>query len=83
MKLFLDTGNIQEIREAASWGILDGVTTNPSLVAKEGAVDFRTLITEITSLVPGPVSAETLSLDAQEMMREAREYAKWAPNVYV
>ena len=83
MKLFLDTGNLQEIREAASWGVLDGVTTNPSLVAKEGAVDFKDLISEITRLVPGPVSAETISLDAEGMMKEAREYSKWAPNVYV
>ena len=83
MKLFLDTGNLQEIREAASWGVLDGVTTNPSLVAKEGEVNFKDLILEITSLVPGPVSAETVSLDAVGMMKEAREFAKWAPNVYV
>jgi transaldolase len=83
MKLFLDTGNLSEIREAASWGVLDGVTTNPTLVAKEGDVDFKALIHEITSLVPGPVSAETVSLDAEGMMREAREFAAWAPNVYV
>ena len=83
MKLFLDTGNLGEIREAASWGILDGVTTNPSLVAKEGDVDFIDLIKEITRIVPGPVSAEAVSLDAEGMMREAREFAKWADNVYV
>lgn len=83
MKLFLDTGNLAEIREAASWGVLDGVTTNPSLVAKEGDVDFVDLIKEITSIVPGPVSAEAVSLDAEGMMREAREFARWADNVYV
>ena len=83
MKLFLDTGNLSEIREAASWGVLDGVTTNPTLVAKEGDVDFKALIHEITNLVPGPVSAETVSLDSEGMMREAREFAAWAPNVYV
>ncbi len=83
MKLFLDTGNLSEIREAASWGVLDGVTTNPTLVMKEGDVDFHALIKEITSLVGGPVSAETISLDSEGMLREAREFATWAPNVYV
>lgn len=82
MKLFLDTANIDEIREIAAWGVLDGVTTNPSLVAKEGR-DFKEVIMEITQIVDGPVSAEVVSTTADEMVKEAREYAKWHPNVYV
>lgn len=82
MKIFLDTGNLDEIREAVSWGIVDGVTTNPSLVAKEG-MDHRTLIKEITSMVSGPVSAEAISLEFDGMMREAREFTAWAPNIVV
>ncbi len=82
MKLFLDTANIDEIREIASWGVLDGVTTNPSLVAKEGR-DFKEVIMEICSIVDGPISAEVVSTTAPEMVKEAREYAKWHKNVYV
>lgn len=82
MKFFLDTGNIDEIRQAVAWGQVDGVTTNPSLVAKEGR-DFKQLVTEITQLVDGPVSAEVISLEYEEMMREAHEYSKWAPNVVI
>ncbi len=82
MKLFLDTANLDQIRAAREWGVLDGVTTNPSLVAKEGR-EFRPLIAEICSLVPGPVSAEVVSLTADEMMKEARDLVKIAPNVVV
>jgi transaldolase len=82
MKLFIDTANVNEIREAASWGILDGVTTNPSLVAKEGR-DYRELIAEICGLVPGPVSAEVIATDADGMEREGRELAAIAENVVV
>ena len=70
MQIYLDTANLREIREAASWGILSGVTTNPSLVAKEQGIDHKTLITEITKLVDGPISAEAISLDAEGMIRE-------------
>ena len=82
MKFFLDTGNVEEIKQAHAWGQVDGVTTNPSLVAKEGR-DFKQLVLEITSIVPGPVSAEVIALDYEGMLKEAREYSKWAPNVVV
>jgi transaldolase len=83
MQLYLDTANINEIREAASWGILSGVTTNPSLMAKEKGADFKTTIQEISELVDGPISAETVSLDADGMVREGHEYAQWHPHVIV
>ena len=83
MQIYLDTANLREIRDAASWGILNGVTTNPSLVAKEQGIDHKTLITEITKLVDGPISAEAISLDAEGMIREGREFATWHPNVIV
>lgn len=80
MKFFLDTGNVDEIRKAYDWGILDGVTTNPTLAAKEGRT-FRGLIEEIASIVDGPVSAETVSLDKEGMIAEARAVCSWAPNI--
>ena len=83
MKFFLDTANLNEIREAASIGILDGVTTNPSLVAKEGNVDFKQHIAAICEIVQGPVSAEVTSQDVEGMLREGREYSKIAPNVVI
>jgi transaldolase len=83
MKFFIDTANLDEIREAAELGLIDGVTTNPSLVAKEGNVDFKEHIAKICALVPGPISAEVTSLDLDGMLREGREYAKIAPNVVV
>jgi transaldolase len=83
MQIYLDTANLNEIREAASWGILSGVTTNPSLIAKEKGGDFRGIITEIASLIDGPISAETIALDADGMVTEGREYAQWHPNVIV
>ncbi len=82
MKFFIDTANIQEIRKAASWGILDGVTTNPSLVAKEGR-DFIEVLKEICSVVPGPVSAEVVGTTTEEMVREGRELSKIAKNIAV
>jgi transaldolase len=83
MQLFLDTANVGEIRQAARWGVLSGVTTNPSLVAKESGVDFKTVVREICAIVPGPVSAEVTTLDAIEMIEQGRELARWAPNVVV
>src|SRR5215216_5727327 len=83
MQIYLDTANINEIREAASWGILSGITTNPSLMAKEKGADFKSTIQEIATLVDGPISAETVSLDSEGMVREAHEYAEWHPNVVV
>ncbi|MDT7043209.1 fructose-6-phosphate aldolase [Candidatus Nitronereus thalassa] len=82
MKLYLDTGNISEIIEAASLGVLDGVTTNPSLIAKEGR-DFRELLYEICKLVNGPISAEVVSLEAEAMVKEGKELAKIHKNIVV
>jgi transaldolase len=82
MKFFLDTANLDEIREAASWGVLDGITTNPSLVSKEGR-DFKELIREICKIVDGPVSAEVVSTNKEGMIEEARELAKIHRNVVV
>lgn len=82
MKIFLDTGNIKEIREAASLGVLDGVTTNPSLVPKEGR-DFKDLLVEICDVVDGPISAEVVSIEAEAMVKEGRELAKIHHNIVV
>ncbi len=82
MKIYLDTGNVKEIAEAARMGILDGVTTNPSLVSKEGR-DFKDLILEICQLVDGPVSAEVVSVEAEAMVKEGLELARLHPNVVV
>jgi transaldolase len=83
MKFFIDTANLNEIREAQAQGMLDGVTTNPSLVAKEGGVDFKQHIAAICEITQGPVSAEVTSLELEGMLREGREYARIAPNVVV
>lgn len=83
MKFFIDTANLDEIREANELGMIDGVTTNPSLVAKEGEVDFKEHIAKICSIVKGDVSAEVTSLDTEGMLKEGREYAKIASNVVV
>ena len=82
MKLFLDTANVQEIEQAMDWGVIDGVTTNPTLVAKEGG-DFKQLLAEICRLVPGPVSAEVIGTKAADMVQEAQELAKVAPQVVI
>lgn len=82
MKLFIDTANVEHIREVAAWGVLSGVTTNPSLIAKEGR-DFREVIEEICSIVDGPISAEAVSPDGEGMFKEAKEYAAWHPNVAI
>ncbi len=82
MKFFIDTANIVEIREAASLGVLDGVTTNPSLVAKEGR-DFHSVLREIVSLVNGPISAEVTATDRDGMLAQGRELAKIHPNITV
>jgi transaldolase len=83
MKFFIDTANMSEIKEAFDWGIISGVTTNPSLVAKEKGVTFEDRLKEITDLVPGSVSAEVIALDAEGMIKEGRELAKIAPNITV
>jgi transaldolase len=82
MKLFIDTANVDHIKEVASWGVLSGVTTNPSLIAKEGR-DFREVIEEICDIVDGPISAEAVSPDAEGMMKEARKFSAWHPNVTI
>lgn len=82
MKFFIDTANTDEIRQANDWGILAGVTTNPSLVAKEGR-DFHEVIKEITSIVDGPISAEVISLDAEGMIKEGEVLAAIHPNVVI
>ena len=83
MRFFLDSADIDEIRRAAGWGVIDGVTTNPSLVAKSGGGDLHSLIREIAGIVDGPVSAEVISLDAEGMVAEGRVLARIAPNVAV
>lgn len=82
MKFFIDTANVKEIREAASFGVVDGVTTNPSLIAKEGR-DFKQVIAEICELVDGPISAEAVSLEADKMVVEGLELAKIHKNIVV
>ena len=82
MKFFLDTANIDEIKRVNELGLVDGITTNPSIIAGEGR-DFEEVIKEIASLVDGPVSAEVTGLSTDEMVNEAREIAKWADNVVV
>lgn len=82
MLFFLDTANFDEIKEAAEYGFLDGVTTNPSLIAKEGK-DFKETVLKICDVVKGPVNAEAVSTDAQGMIAEARELIKWSPNIFV
>jgi transaldolase len=83
MRLFLDTANIEHIRHGVRLGVISGVTTNPSLISKEGKVDFKRHVQEICSIVPGPVSTEVLSQDAAGMVREAKQVASWAKNVVV
>jgi len=82
MKFFIDTADVQEIRQAHSMGIIDGVTTNPSLIAKTGR-PFADVIREIVEIVDGPISAEAISLDAPGMIKEGRELAKIHPNIVV
>jgi transaldolase len=83
MKFFIDTANLDEIKEANDLGMIDGVTTNPSLVAKEGNVDFKEHIAKICELVKGDISAEVTALDTEGMLQQGREYSKIAPNVVV
>jgi len=82
MRLFIDSANLDHIREINAWGVLSGVTTNPSLIAREGR-ELRTVIQEIASVVDGPISVEVLSTDAAGMIREGREYARWSDKVVI
>lgn len=83
MQIFLDTANIEEIRRGAKLGVVSGVTTNPSLVSKEGTADYEAVVKEICSIIPGPVSAEVVVEGAEAMIKEARKIAAWAPNVVI
>jgi transaldolase len=84
MQLFVDSADLSELREAATLGVVSGVTTNPSLLAKSGSGNVKSTIQEICDLFPGaPVSMECVTESAEEMLREGREFASWAPNIYV
>ncbi|MGZ6376196.1 MAG: fructose-6-phosphate aldolase [Ktedonobacterales bacterium] len=83
MRIFLDTANVGEIREAARWGILSGVTTNPTLIMRSSGKSHEAVIREIAEIVDGPISAETVSLDTDGMVAEGRRFAAWHPNVVV
>ncbi len=82
MELYLDTGNIDEIREIASWGILSGVTTNPTLLSREKG-DYKEILKEICNIVKGPVSGEVISMDAESMVKEAQELAKISEHIVI
>ncbi len=82
MKFFLDTANIEDIKKYASWGVISGVTTNPTLIAKED-VSLEKRIKEIAEVVDGPISAEVIATDLEGMLEEGRKYAKWHKNIYV
>ena len=83
MKIFLDTADFDEIRAAARWGVLDGVTTNPSLFAKTSGMSYDDVLKEICEITPGPVSAEVVAEEAEGMLEEGRHFAKLAPNIVV
>ncbi len=82
MKIFIDTANVDEIKRVSKWGILDGVTTNPSLIAKEGR-DIKEVVEEICSIVDGPISAEVISLECKEMIEEAKQLSKIHKNIVI
>ena len=83
MRIFLDTANIEHIRQGVKLGVVTGVTTNPTLVSKEGHKDYRAVVKEICSIVPGPVSAEVVVEGVPAMLEQARQIAAWAPNVVI
>ena len=83
MRIFLDTANIDQIKQAAKLGIIGGITTNPSLVSKEGAADYEATSKEICSIIPGPISVEVLVEGVQPMIRQARQISTWAPNIVI
>lgn len=82
MKIFIDTANIEEIRKANEWGVIDGVTTNPTLIAKESK-EFKELVQEIINIVNGPISVEVISTNAEGMVKEAVELSKWASDIVI
>ncbi len=83
MRFFLDTANVDQIRKAAKLGVISGVTTNPSLVSKEGATDYEATIKEICSIISGPISTEVLVEGVEPMIEQARQISTWAPNVVI
>ena len=83
MRIFLDTANIEEIRQGARLGIISGVTTNPSLISQEKAASYEASIKEICAIIPGPVSAEVLAEEVEPMVEQARRISTWAPNVVI
>lgn len=83
MRIFLDTANIEQLKQAARLGVISGVTTNPSLVSKEGRADYEATIKEICSIIPGPISTEVLVEGVKPMIEQARQIATWAPNVVI
>jgi len=83
MRIFLDTANIEQIRHGVRLGVISGVTTNPTLAAKEGNTNYEALSKEICSIVPGPVSVEVLVQGVEPMIKHARQIAKWAPNIVI
>ena len=83
MRIFLDTANIDQIKQGAGLGVVSGVTTNPTLVAKEGLGDYKAVVKEICSIISGPVSAEVVVNEPQAMLEQARDIATWASNVVV
>jgi len=82
MKFFLDTANLDEIKRLSAWGIVDGITTNPTLIAKEG-VSLEKRIKEIAAIIDGPISSEVIATELEGMLEEGRQYAKWHKNIYV
>jgi len=83
MKIFLDTANIEQIKQGAKLGVVSGVTTNPSLVSREGTADYEAVVKEICTIIPGPVSAEVVVEGASAMIQQARKIATWAPNMVI
>ena len=83
MRIFLDTANVHQIKQAAKLGVISGVTTNPSLVSQEGATDYEATIKEICSIIPGPISTEVTVEGVEPMIEQARQISTWAPNVVV
>jgi len=83
MQIFLDTANIDQIRQAAKLGIISGVTTNPSLVSSEGTADYQAIVKEICSIIPGPISVEVLVEGVQAMIEQAKLISSWAPNIVI
>jgi len=83
MRIFLDTANIEQIRQGAKWGVVSGVTTNPTLVAMEGKKDYKSVVMEICEIIDGPISAEVVVEGVEAMLAQARDIASWHRNVVV